>query len=276
MGLLQSMNVVRPEFIDPPIIEQVFTVIFDKIPGFGIVDLGLFWSEIRDSFPHYSVAPRLPTQREVFGPVDTAGFEFSVAAFDMPRLMYRNDGGELIQLQDDRFSFNWAKQDGTIYPNSDVTAERFWELFSFFDAFLRTRNLPNLAIRQCEVTNLNIIPVADFGNNYGDVGNALKLDPLDLGVDFLVAETYVRNRQHRIVDPEGKFIGRLHTAISPVINSQDNSQAYRLELTARSAPDISDNKQVRTFFDVARNSINAGFLGIVTDEMRKKWGEINA
>jgi uncharacterized protein (TIGR04255 family) len=269
------MNMVRPKFIDPPIVEQAITIIFERISGFGIGHFGLFWSEIQSKFPHCDAAQRLATQTEVFEPAELGGFEFSVSPIDTPRVMFRNDDGELIQLQDDRFSFNWAKQNGISYPHADATVARFLELYGIFEGFLKRKGLASPSIRQCEVTNLNIIPVTDFGTTYADIGSALNVDPLDLGEEFLIADTYVRNRQHRIMS-EGKSVGRLHTSISPVVNAQDGSQACRLELTARSAPNIADLTDAREFFDLARSSINAGFLGIVTEKMRKKWREIDA
>lgn len=73
--------------------------------------------------------------------------------------------------------------------------------------------------------------------------------------------------------PEGLPIGRLHTVLAPVISNVDNSQGFRYELTARSAPNIRTVGDADQFFGMARDVINGAFLASVTDAMKAKWGE---
>lgn len=265
---------IRLEFERPPLIEQAISVAFEPPAGFTIVDYGLFWEEVASAFPTVTSDLPLDNPVEMFTELRPANVTFSLmSAPIMPRAMFRNDEGELIQIQANRFGFNWAKEGGADYPRSEAVMSRFVSLFRQFEAFITKRKIGELKLKQCELTNLNVIPVSDFGRDYGDVSRALEIDPLDLGLSFLRAETYIRNRQHRIVGGDGTPLGRLHTAISPVISNADNSQAFRLEFTARSAPTIATFEEAQGFFAIARNSINGAFNALVKGEMKTLWGE---
>jgi len=265
---------IRLEYERPPLVEQAISVSFERLPGFSIVDYGLFWSEVASEFPTVATLPPLETAVEHFDAMQLQVAQFQL--FDptpLPRAMFSNIGGELVQLQPDRFGFNWAKKDGASYPRSEPVMKRFEELFGRFISFAGRREIGDLRLSQCELTNVNILPVAEFGSDFSEIGEALNVDPLDLGVPFLKAETYIRNRQHRIVDADGAPLGRLHTSIAPVFSNQDGSKAFKLEFTARSAPNIGNFDAARRFFAVARNAVNGAFRGTTTKRMRDAWGE---
>lgn len=265
---------IRLEFERPPLIEQAISIAFEPLQNFKIVDYGLFWAEIAENFPAVSSDIPLDNPTENFEEVRSQNLSFSLmAAPPMPRAMFKNGAGELVQVQWDRFGFNWAKEGDADYPHSEAVMSRFLQLFETFSRFIEKRRIGELKIKQCELTNLNVIPVVEFGDDYGDMAKALKVDRLDLGIPYLKAETYIRNRQHRIVGEGGRAIGRLHTAISPVISTVDSSHAFRLEFTARSAPIIRSLDEACWFFGVARNAINGAFDALITDEMKQRWGE---
>ena len=272
------MEHIRPSFVRPPLVEQAIVAVFEAIPGFTIVDYGVFWSEIQKEFPLVSSTDPAPEHTELFDPIrlPDSGLQL-LHTLPLPRAMFRDkEGGELIQLQPDRFGFNWSKVDGGHYPRSEQVMGRFNELFARFHAFIERRGIGPLRLKQCELTNLNIIRVSDFGHGYEDMTKALRVDPLDLGISFLRAETYTRARQHSILGAAGEPVGRLHTAIAPVISTHDGEQAFRLELTARSRPEINTLETMKGFFEIARNAVNAAFCATVTDKMRKHWGEYDA
>ncbi len=265
---------IRPEYERPPLVEQAISVAFQPLNAFNLVHFGLFWSEIAKEFPGVSTEPPLGNPTETFGEVRAQKLSFDLLqAPPMPRAMFRSGTGELVQLQVDRFGFNWAKEGGRDYPHSEVVMSRFKELFGRFSQFIERHGLGLIEFTQCELTNLNLIPVVDFGEGFHDMTKAFVVDPLDLGVPFLQPETYIRQRQHRIIAEDGAPIGRLHTVISPVVSHEDKSKAFRLELTARSTPEIRSLEEALWFFGVARNAINGAFQAITTPEMHARWGE---
>jgi uncharacterized protein (TIGR04255 family) len=264
---------IRLDLERPPLVEQAISVIFERLPGFSIVDYGLFWQDISAELPNVAHLPTLDKSVEHFDEmVSSAHFQL-VNSTPLPRGMFSNERGELVQLQPDRFGFNWAKQGDAPYPRSEPMMKRFEELYAQFVAFVKRRELGEIVLSQCELTNFNILPVAEFGSDFSAMSEALNVDPLDLGIPFLKAETYTRNRQHRIVDEDGTPLGRLHTTIEPVFAMLNGAKAFKLEFTARSAPNIRNLDGARRFFAVARNAVNGAFRGTVTKQMRDIWGE---
>lgn len=266
----------RPHFRRPPILEQAISLNFERLPEFDSVDFGLFWHEIRDQFPRADTAPRTAAPVESFEGIETSMMLSLVQPLQLPRSLFRNDAnGELVQVQDDSFGFNWIKaSDGSQYPRFEQTSGRLWELYGLFTSYLQKRHNRSPALRQCELTNVNLIPVSDFGEDFSDMGSAFVIDPFAWGVPGLVAETYVRRRQHRIVDESGKAVGRLHSVISPVYD-QRNAKQFQFEITARSAPTIRTDEQAVAFFDRAHSMINGVFVASATKSMRALWGEFD-
>lgn len=267
-----SVKAVRPKFDRPPLVEQAITVVFDALAGFSIGDFGLFWAAIRDEFPTCEQAPPLVAPIERLGEFPIQQDVKLVFGETLPRCLYRNpDSGEAVQIQDNRFTFNWAKMGDTPYPHSERTVERFVELFERFQAYVADRGLELPAIIQCEITNVNIIPVSDFGASFEDAPRAFQLPTFASEGGFLNTEAYVLSVQH-LITIERVAKGRLHVNHQPVVNSLDQSQAIKLELTARSGRGSADLAETLAFFDIARSAINAAFLAHTMREMWTKWG----
>lgn len=264
----------RPHFRKPPIFEQAIALVFDRLRDFSIVDPGLFWTEIREQFPLSESAPRLPTSVELFdGPEAQLTFS-ALPPVQLPRTVFKtNPEGELVQIQDDKFVFNWVRtSQAAQYPRFERTSARLWELYTLWAKFYEKRYGTAPPLKQCELTNVNVVEVKDFGDDFADMHRAFVVDPFEWNVPGLVAETYVRQRVHRLVDENGDAIGRLHSVITPVFGPS-NQKAFHFELTARSSPNIKTEDQARDFFEHAHVMINAAFMASVTKHMLSVWGE---
>jgi uncharacterized protein (TIGR04255 family) len=275
VGARQAMTAQppeRPHFRRPPILEQAISLSFERITSFDLVDFGLFWERVQKQFPRCETGARFVAPIESFEEVGTPISFSLVGPVELPRSLLRNDRGELIQLQDDSFGFNWIKPSAdSDYPRFEHTSARLWELFSIFVAFLEDRGHARPTFRQCELTNVNFVAVRDFGSDFSDMCHAFIVDPFAWNVEGLVAETYIRRRQHKIVDEDGRPVGRLHSAISPVF--RDGEKAFQFELTARSPPSVRTEVEAKSFFDRAHRMINQAFWVSVTPKMRELWGE---
>lgn len=262
----------RPHFRHPPILEQAISLSFERIMSFDLIDFGLFWECVREQFPRSETGPRFNAPIEMFEEISSPISFTLTGPVELPRSVLRNDQGELVQIQDDSFGFNWIKSSPeSSYPRFERTSARLWELYSMFVAFLEERGHDRPVFKQCELTNVNLVPVRDFGNDFSDMCNAFVVDPFNWKVEGLVAETYVRRRQHKIVDGDGRPVGRLHSVISPVF--RDGEQAFQFELTARSPPTIRSEDDANAFFDRAHRMINKAFWVSVTPKMREFWEE---
>lgn len=243
---------------------------FEPLAGFSLGDFGLFWASIRDQFPRTETREAIDHKIESphFRPQT---FQLRLAeGHELPRCFYFSESGtELVQVQANRFSFNWLGRDGGSYPRSEATMARFCELFEIFKAFVDERKLGPLNLVQCELVNVNIVPVAEFGNSFADAGKVFKV-PEPEGIDFLPPESYITNTQHQIIGAEG-LVGRLYVVLSPVIRVDDDQQAYRFELTARGAPGAGE-KGIAQFFDIARSALNGAFVASTTAWAHQQWG----
>jgi uncharacterized protein (TIGR04255 family) len=269
---------IRPKFENPPLIERAITVVFTKLENFSIGDYGLFWSSLRDDFPISEIAPPVIQELENFEGFKPAQPQIPILAENsLPRAFFRNpEKGELIQLQPDRFSFNWIKT-GTDdrYPNSEPLLERFFLLFKRLNAFVAERQLGQIVPVQCELTNVNVIPITDVGETFADVATVIRLPALDQSYGCLRLESQLAASKHLLVDDEGKLIGRVHSIAQPAIHADTGELVFRFDIVARGAPLGSGLKGIKAFLEQAGSAVNAVFLASVTNSGRQFWGEAN-
>jgi uncharacterized protein (TIGR04255 family) len=269
---------IRPKFENPPLIERAITVVFTKLENFSIGDYGLFWSLLRDDFPSSEMAPPVTQELETFEGFKPAPPQVQLLAENaLPRTFFRNpEKGELVQLQPDRFSFNWIKT-GTDdrYPNSEPLLERFFQLFDQLTVFVAERQLGEIVPVQCELTNVNVIPITDVGETFADVATVIRLPELDRSYGCLRLESQLTASKHLLIDDDERPIGRVHSIAQPAIQADTGDLAFRFDIVARGAPLGPGVQGVKDFLDRAGSAVNAVFLASVTSSGRQFWGETN-
>ena len=272
------MTPIRPKFSNPPLIERALSVAFSPIDGFSVADYGLFWTAIRAEFP--VVETRDPVQNLVerfdrFPSVEP-GLQI-IEGHPLPRALYSNpEAGELVQVQPDRFSFNWLKAgDEHRYPHSEATLTRFTELFGRFKAFLASRSLAQPVVIQCEITNVNIVPISDVGESFADMATVLKFAPLGEICPEVKLEHQMVASKHFMLDDSGQPFGRVHAIAQPSMSVPANDLVYRFDIAARGVPIGSSVDPISAFFERAASAINGVFLASVTKAGRQFWGEYN-
>lgn len=271
------MTPVRPKFTNPPLIERAISVVFEPLKNFSVGDYGLFWTEIQNEFPTSEAMAPVPPVLESFEGFQPQPVELKlVSAEVLPRAAFRNAAnGELVQLQSDRFGFNWIKTgEDHKYPHSEATLERFFGLLDQFDAYVRRRDLGPINIRQCELTNVNVVLVSDVGESLADIATVLRLASFEYDCANIRLENQLIGSKHLILDDDGKPIGRVHALGQPSLKVPSNEEAYRLDISARGAPLSSDLSGVRQFFEAAVSAVNAVFLASITNAGRRFWGEV--
>jgi uncharacterized protein (TIGR04255 family) len=247
----------RVRFNRPPVVEVVCSVQFTLARPLNSVDQGLYWETIRGDFPRVEDAPPINTAFEGFGQTD----EVSLEVLKLPPLrrswFLSQDGSNLIQLQDNRFVFNWkrAKSDAT-YPSYDVVIAAFEQRWTAFEAFLLREKQCAPTCQQFELTYVNHIGPDNGLSLVGETG------PL---VD------HIRNdRPDRFLPvPEGFNLvttyllpnrwGRLRVNAQMAIREPGNERIVRLDMTARGIPGDIASKDRRAWFDLAHEWITHGF-----------------
>jgi uncharacterized protein (TIGR04255 family) len=278
LKLGRILTPIRPKFEKPPLIERALAISFSKLEAFNLGDYGLFWSQIRDEFPLSEVASPVRAEIESYD-----GFKPIQPKIELmpdttlPRAFFRNpEKGELIQLQPDRFGFNWIKNGADHqYPHSEAVLTEFFSLLDKLIAFADERNFGEIVPVQCELTNVNVVPISDVGENFVDIATVIRMADIDLQYGCVRLESQLAGSKHLIIDGEGKPIGRVHSIAQPAIQPETGELAFRFDIVARGMPLGSGVSGIKAFLDHATSAVNAVFLASVTNAGRQFWGEIN-
>lgn len=267
------MKSVRPKFERPPIIEQAISIGFDTLAHFTVGHFGLFWERVKKDLTECSSQPVLQAVIEEEEPFVARQTQIQLLSSEaLPRAFFsRADGSEIVQLQNDRFAYNWSAVAGDTYPSFESTIERFRHYFGQLQMFVHESLNDELHINQCELTNVNIIPTADTGDDYASASRFLPElagDALDDDVQF---EGAAHRSSYRLEDGD-KFIGRLQSSMGPARRIADNAPVIRFEISVKGFPRASTIEDLVAFFERARSAINAAFLRETTNEAKQFWG----
>lgn len=243
------------KFTKSPLIEVVCGVEFSA-PGFSAVHFGLYWQTIQERFPvppldlapigEIEVLPIVPKLRRVW-------FE-------------SNDKQQLIQLQSNRFHYNWRRQgEAEEYPHFEEIYPKFeqeWQIFQNW--WMELGGLPLQTIRY-ELTYLNQIDSL-FG--WHDPGDMHKI------FTFLGKEWNEFLGKPKIHSSELEFIlpadlGTLAVSLDQNLKIEDNSFFVFLTLTSRS---INTSSNLKDWFDVAHEYTVKAFLNLIQEEIKQEWG----
>jgi len=256
-------------FKSPPVIETLLSVQFVPLQRLDLPYLGLFWADIRSSYPKQEVKPPLPPVVEEFPLVPKAP-AIQVSSEPDARFWYVNQGGtELIQVQRDRFIRNWRwTETGRSYPGYDLLRPRFEQDWATFIRFLERESLGTPDVNQCEVTYINHIELGTGWRSFGDPSPILKLVAPPARGEYLpdpemllVSATYAMPNQR----------GRVHVAAQPALRRLDGKEVLQLTLTARGKPHSSNADDLIKWFNDGHDWIVNGFVDITTAKMQEVW-----
>jgi len=261
-----------PDFSNPPVVETVLSVQFDRLAALRTVHFGLYWNEVRSRFPKSEERPELPPIDERFPPPPRPAVGIQFEAFEnppIPRFWFIDAGGtELIQVQRDRFIKNWRKVgEGDEYPRYESVKEGFERDFADYREFIARNELGTVRINQCEVTYINHIVAGAGWTTYSDIEKVFTVWRQPVGTHPGCAEGLSFRAQFPILGQGGVFIGRLYASLQSAQRLQDGVPMFVLELTARGI--LGDNTD---FFNIGREWIVRSFKELTTAEMHRIWG----
>jgi uncharacterized protein (TIGR04255 family) len=276
---MNAFDTPRPSFDNPPVNEVVLGVQFEPIAGLEVAHLGLYWDRIRSLFPLTETKGPLAQQVEVFGDVKAPQIQLQLSeTYPAPRCWFISQSRtELIQIQADRFLFNWRKSDqSSVYPRYPYVRSKFSEHVEQFTAFLHDVGLGALSPNTCEVTYINHIEVdnAVFAR-IGQLESVLEIWSGNTSDRFLAElsgpeEAEIRV-SYRIPGPSGAPVGRLRIVAEPRVKLTDQRFLLRLTLSARGAPLEPSLTGVMQFLDLGREYVVRGFTSITTARMHDLW-----
>lgn len=243
----------KAHFEKSPLAEVIFGVEFNA-QNFSAVHFGLYWQEIKEKF----------AQR----PLDRPPIEDNQFISLLPPLrrvwFESNDKKELIQLQDNRFYYNWRKRDQE-YPYFEKILPLFlaeWEKLTNW--WLKTEEKKLQPIRY-QMSYVNQIE-ADLGW-HGVQDSPQIFNFLESNWQSFELTPSVFNSNLEFVLPEEK--GGLSVKINQGIKPQDNTQVLTLNLTS-----VSKNvdTEIETWFKLVHQSTVEVFLSLISQETKNLWG----
>ena len=152
------------KFNQPPLNEIVFQIGFPAISGLTPVHAGLFWSQIRNEFPIVQSAARVGFP---------ATFDTTAGLLPDNRVwLIHKDNSQVIQIQNDRFMFNWRDVgEGVSYPGFERLYPTFKDHLKQFADFLESEEKRPNSYSGFELTYINHVRPGIWRewNELGDV-----------------------------------------------------------------------------------------------------------
>lgn len=240
-----------------PLNEVAYSVRF-VAPDFSVVHFGEYYDCIKERYAsHQDVAPiAKPT------PIPEQ-FELPV----LPRVWFPN-GSRLIQLQLDRFNYNWRHGVDTSeekYPGFDVLFREFQAEWDVFHTFTKGAFKIPPALVELSLTYVNYIHAVDSLQS-----------PI-----FIFRENEWRKElpepefwasQFRFVFSEENL--KLVVSARPAIqlNTQQPATAFEITLQTLGCPNFDDQDGIFSWFVSAHDKVHFAFRKLVRDEWRAAWG----
>jgi uncharacterized protein (TIGR04255 family) len=274
-----TANSSLPSFRKPPVVEVAVGIQFEPIERLRNPHLGLLWSRFRESFPKVEDHHPRPPVSESFEP-DAAGQRLvRLQLLDVPDVsrswFVSEHGHELIQVQQDRFVFNWRRQGPEPqYPRYAYVRGRFTEALGVFRQFLLDEDLGHLVPNQSEVLYVNHILPGGIWTGFDSLSEVIPSWEPRFSESFLPGVEDVRFTVRYRIPDGGQPQGRLHIAAAPG-HDRDGKAILVLQLTARGRPKVQTIESALSFLDTGREWIVRGFTAFTSPEMHREWERTN-
>jgi len=261
------MNRKLPEYANPPIAEVVIGAQFQTINDMMAPHLWKIWERFgKDNFPGIE-------ERENLAKIGSKpGFVFNYPNYELPRHWFVNhDESLLIQLQRDRFIFNWRKLDNcpSEYHRYHNIKEDFYKYFADFDFALQDLKLIPPTVEMLELTYINLIPMSVIDNSLSKISLAFKdtgwsekkLLPSPQGMNLMW--------WFELADIDAK----MQINIISALGIGDGELKLRMELSVRGKAPHADITKCKDWFDYSHNHIVSSFDDMTTTHMHNLWGK---
>ena len=258
-----------PQYDNPPVVELVCGILFENLPKFLAPHIGLLWESFRTEYSNLRQMMPLAPVIERFDSTPSSIIQSFPDDFPInPRVWFESkEGTGLIQVQRDRFLYNWKKvKADDVYLHFDNVFKKYTECLSTFESFLQKHDLGEVKPIQYELTYVNHIPKGQGWNNLNDIG-------------AVFPDLSWRNSQKRFLpELEGLSIqqsfalpdrqGRLHSTIRHGIRHPDQS-IIQLDFTCRGIGKDRSQSGMSEWFQLAHQWIVRAFEDLTNPDVQK-------
>lgn len=261
-----------PDFNTPPVVEVVLGVQFTPLEAFSIQHYGLFLAKVRDEYTKFIPQPPLPAVMEGFNigaPREISiGLEFANAP-EFRGWYIDESETRLMQVQRDRFLFNWRKVKGDeVYPHYENIEPKFRSEWERFCGFCMEEKLGVPDVNQCEVTYVNHLEMGKGWKTYGELSKVIACWSGETSEAFLPEpEKVMLKAQYVMEDKRGRF----YISLQPAIRRHDAKEILKIELIARGKPNSSRLEDILEWFELGHRWIVRGFTAFTSKQMHLLW-----
>ena len=264
----------KPDFAQPPVDEVVLSVLFESLDKFLAPHLGQIWNEFRqDGFVNIREQPPVPPAVETTFPNPIQGPRLRIDNHpDLARTWFIHaDDSKIIQVQRDRFMFNWRKTElAPTYPGFSTIFDEFEEFYNRFKQIIEEQRIGEINPLQYELTYIDQLfhgsgwySLDDIGKIYNFI-DAQQSDSFWAGAESMILRTSF---------PAEDLFGRLHLTISSRVKMPEERKTLQTDFTMRGFPDTSEYDAMIAWFKAARDQISKKFSSMFTENIQTRvWG----
>jgi uncharacterized protein (TIGR04255 family) len=247
------------KFEKPPLREVVFDVGFEEPAAMTAVHFGLVWESFRQEFPTTEDHPQL---------IDP---NFDGGLLTSPRVWFiHHDDTRVIQVQKNRFIYNWRRRGGE-YPSFDVVYPEFKRHFSTFKRALEELGVPPVRARKLELKYINLIRPGDVWETYSDISRILPDLSWRSSRDRFLSGPDDLNVSFRFNMPDSN--GELVASLSSGIERHTKERVLQLELRVSGATSSEGNIEIEEWFSIAHLAIVNTFVDLTSESIQHNvWG----
>ncbi len=249
-------------------IEVAISAQFRPLDDLTSPRVGLLWQRYRDDFPNLEVHPVLESRFEQSSPVPPQNFHIEIGRPPTSRVwLVTDDRSNLIQIQQDRFVFNWRRIGSQDYPRYEHVRAEFEKNFGVFLEFLAEEQLGEPKLNQWELTYVNHIHAGIGWHQHGELNSVVPLLVGEMKRKFLPEPEDIALRVRYPIQG-GRSLSRLYVEATPMVTPPSGELAFRLTLTARGKLGDAD---LRSQLDMGREWIVRGFTEVTSEKMHQLW-----
>ena len=185
------------------------------------------------------------------------------------------DPSKMIQVQNDRFHYNWLGHAGGDYPRYKNVRPEFQARFDDFERFVAAESLGTVDLNQWEVTYVNHLPKGSVWNDPRDWARLFRqVEVMPATVADAELESLEGNWHYEIVPRRG----RLHVRIQHARARDDGgNELLVLTLTARGPVELATGETVslEEGLNLGHETIVRAFCDLTSDAAHDYWGLIH-
>ena len=257
------------DFARPPVDEVVLSVLFKPLDRLLVPHIGEIWHEFKkDQFVHIMEQPPVPPTVEKF-PSAIEGPRLHIGNLpDLARIWFiHKDDNRIIQVQRDRFTFNWRKTESAQgYPGFSAIFDDFERFYSRFSEIIKNIEVGVITPLQYELTYIDQLFRGAGWKTLDDIGKIYNLfaDSQQSGSFWSHAESMILQTSFPIPD----LHGRLHLTISSRVKMPEQRQTLQTDFTVRGFPENAKYDMMITWFKGARDRIREKFSSMFAEDIQ--------